>query len=453
MNKFNSLGCAAALCAAAWMPLAQADAVIDWNARAGSAAVAACYAPVFDPFHESRLYAMAHIAIHDALNAIQRRTTPYAYDAAAPAGASLDAAAAAAARDVMASELAAHPFALAPPAACADVAVALVESEYAAALAAIPDGDAKTDGIATGQAAAAAILALRAEDGADTAFADFGYAQGAGIGEWRFTDDLPFALIPGWQHVAPFALESAGQFPPRAPYPVSCGAARQADTAGSCVQYARDFDEVKHYGGAGDSLRSPDQTQIAIFWIESSPLAWNRIGRDVATARGLDPWENARLFALLNMALADGYIAVIESKYRIGYWRPETAIRLADGDGNPWTQADPDWVALGAPVPPFPDHESGHSVEGGAAAEVFRRLFGTDNVAFDACSVMLPGDLACGGAHEVRRQYSSFSQAAQENADSRVLVGYHFRNAVEEGVKRGRKIGAHAVKNYLRPAH
>jgi len=455
MNTFNRLYAGAmALCAAGWMPQAAGDAVTDWNARAGAAAIAACYAPIFDPLHESRLYAMTHIAMHDALNAIQRRSQPYAYDVIAPAGASVDAAAAAAARDVLASQLAAHPFAFAPPEACADVAIAQVEAEYTAALGAIPDGDAKSDGIATGQAAAAAILALRTGDGADTAFADPAWPQGTAVGEWRFTDGLPFALSPGWQNVTPFALTSADQFRPRAPFPISCGKLRQPGSRGSCLQYARDLRDVKYFGGAGTHVRSEDETQIALFWIASSPLAWNRIGREVTAGRGLDPWENARLFALLNMALADGYIASIHAKYRFDFWRPETAIRLADTDGNPYTYADPTWVPLGAPTPPAPDHESAHSVEGAAAAEVFRRVFGTDQVSFDACSFSLPDpSQACGGVSEVRRSYTSFSEAARENGRSRVLVGYHFQNAVDEGLKRGRKIGAEAVTNYLRPSH
>jgi len=222
------------------------------------------------------------------------------------------------------------------------------------------------------------------------------------------------------------------------------------------VQYARDFDDVKNYGSAGDNLRSTDETLTAIFWIESSPLAWNRIAREVTATRGLDPWENARLFALLNMALADGYVASVHAKYQFSFWRPETAIRLADADGNPFTQADPGWVPLGAPTPPAPDHGSAHAIEGAAAAEVFRRVFGTDHMSFDACSLTLAladPALACGGAGEMRRSYTSFSEAARENGRSRVRVGDHFQNAVNEGLKRGSKIGAEAVKNHLRPSH
>ncbi|MEX2149603.1 MAG: vanadium-dependent haloperoxidase [Steroidobacteraceae bacterium] len=450
MNKFNQFNvCALALGAAGWTPAAGADAVTDWNRVAGDAAIAACLSPQFDPLRESRLYAMTHIAIHDALSAIQRRSQPYAYDALAAAGSSAEAAVAAAARDVLVAEIARHPFAFAPE--CAGGGLALVEAEYAAALAVIPDGAARTAGIAVGQAAAAAIIDMRANDGAGTEFADFTYLPGTEPGEWRFTSGLPpFALAPGWGSVTPFALTHSGQFAPHAPYPVSCSADENANkTIGSCRQYARDLNDVKMYGGAGDNIRSDDETEIALFWMESSPLSWNRMGREATAGFGLDLWDNARLYALLNMAMADGYVASLQAKYGFRFWRPETAIREAGSDGNPFTSPDPDWTSL-TPTPPAPDHESAHAVEGAAAAEVFRRVLGTNHVNIASCSLSLPDPTTrCGGLNEIRRSFSSFSEAARENGRSRVLVGYHFQNAVDEGLKRGRKIGTEVVTNYL----
>jgi hypothetical protein len=164
-------------------------------------------------------------------------------------------------------------------------------------------------------------------------------------------------------------------------------------------------------------------------------------------------WENARLFALLNMALADGYIGSWETKYHYNYWRPETAIRTAETDGNPDTIADPMWEPL-EPTPGIPDYDSGHSVQGGAGAQVLKRFFETDEVSFSACSLTLPlPEEQCSGSQEVRRSFSSFTQAAQENGVSRILVGFHFRKAVEEGIKHGRKIGNRAVNLFLRPVH
>jgi hypothetical protein len=216
-------------------------------------------------------------------------------------------------------------------------------------------------------------------------------------------------------------------------------------------KYTDDFNEVKSLGGV-ISARTADQTQIADFWLESSPLRWNRIARTVAPWAGFDVWENARLFALLNVALADGYIGSFESKYHYKFWRPVTAIQLADTDGNPKTIADPAWMPLRT-TPPIPDHDSAHAAEGGAAAEVLKMVFGTDAVNFSVCSFSLPVEAErCGQASEVLRPYTSFSEASEENGLSRILVGFHFRRAVEDGTMHGRRIGKYAVTHFLSPA-
>jgi hypothetical protein len=186
-----------------------------------------------------------------------------------------------------------------------------------------------------------------------------------------------------------------------------------------------------------------------LFWLESSPLAWNRLARSVSADRGLDVWENARLFGLLNLALADGYIGSWESKYVFNFWRPVSAIQLADSDGNPATAGDPAWTPLQFTYP-IPDHDSGHSVQGGAAAQVLRDFFGTDNIAFSACSLTLPAGSRCTDLSPVLRHFDTFSQAADENGLSRILVGIHFRRAVEEGIQHGRKIGKRTVNLFLK---
>jgi hypothetical protein len=220
-------------------------------------------------------------------------------------------------------------------------------------------------------------------------------------------------------------------------------------------RYTADFNEVKRLGGDGvttPSARTADQTQIALFWVESSPLQWNRIARTASARTGLDMWESARLFALLNMALTDGYIGTFETKYHYNYWRPVTAIQMAATDGNPDTVADPTWTPLHAPTPPIPDYDSGHAVEGGTAAAVLRRFFGTDHLRFSTCSTTLPAGSQCGEQGEAVRRYSSFSQAAAENGLSRILVGYHFREAGDVGIDHGSKIGRRTVDRSLRPA-
>ena len=416
-----------------WSPHARADAVTEWNVNAGKAATAA---PCIG-FHEAVLHAMMHLAIHDALNTIKRRFQPYALDIAGPSGASAKAAVATAAHDVLVPVLRQ----IATPADCNNAAITGVAADYTAALAGIPDGAAKTQGIVIGHAAAAVILARRIADGSDTPVVDPDYPQGTNPGEYRFTPGYDFAFAPGWGNVTPFALRDGTQFRPEPPYAVASAA------------YTADFNEVKHLGAKIGSTRTTEQTEIAHFWYEFSHVQWNRIARTVSASAGLDMWENARLFSLLNMALADGYIGSWETKYHYNYWRPITAIQLADTDGNPDTVADPTWEPL-RPTPPIPDYDSGHSVLGGAAAQVLKRVFETDQVSFSTCSLSMPRPRhQCSGAQEVRRAFSSFTEAAEENGLSRILVGIHFRKAVEEGIAHGRKIGNRAVNLFLRPMH
>ena len=424
------------------LPLtAQSDAVTVWNANAGVAATAACIAPLANPLHESRIYAMTHVAIHDALNAIDHRARPYTFEKAEP-GASPDAAVAAAARDVLVALIGQLPLELVSQ-SCIDAGIASVEADYAAALAAIPDDPTKAQGIAVGQAAAAAILDLRAADGAVGPFLNFNCPQDTNPGEYQCTPGTPFIAFEVWANVTPFVLKDSSQFRPGPPYAVTR------------KKYTADFDEVKSLGGddvTTPSARTADQTEIALFWLESSPLKWNRIARTVSADQGLDLWENARLFGLLNLALADGYIAMADSKNHYNYWRPVTAIQTGDTDGNPDTTGDLAWTPL-RPTPPNQDYASGHSIEGGAGAEVLKQFFGTDEISFQDCGVALPAGSTCSDASPVFRSYASFSQAAAENAYSRILIGFHFRKSIEEGTEYGRKIGKRAANLYLQPLH
>ncbi len=409
---------------------ARADAVIDWNATAASAGFAGGLDNEFgcvDALHESRIFAMMHVAIHDALNAIDRRYQPYAFDGQAPAGTSPEAAVAAAAHDVLVALFPELPSELGlTPAAAVD----LVEAAYVAALAAIPDGAAKAQGILIGQAAAAAILDLRDADGANTPpFLDFTYVPGPNPGDFQFIPGYPpFAAFTGWGKVTPFVLSSSSQYRPKAPYAVTS------------KKYAADFNEVKSLADVNSTTRTAEQTEIALFWVEGSPQGWNRIARTVSGQHGLDLWQTARLFGLLNLASADAYIADFENKYFYEFWRPVTAIRAAGTDGNPETVADPMWesLVLTGPVPEYP---SGHSGQGGAMSEVLARFFG-DKVSFSTTATTQPG---------VTRSFTSFSQAAQENANSRIYVGFHFRHATIEGLKLGSKVGNVAFNHYLRP--
>lgn len=416
------------------------NAVVAWNATAGEAALATCIAPLDDPLHESRMYATMHIAVHDAVNAIERHSLPYVFRMRARGRTSVDVAVAAAARDTLVAAIAGIP---APfPQVCRDAGTATVEAAYAAALAGVPDGAAKTRGVTLGRAAAAAVIALRADDGSDTPLIDTGFPQGSAPGQYRFTPGTPFAFAPGWGQVSPFTLDAADQFRPGPPQ--ALGSRR----------YARDLNEVKRLGGDGlttPTQRTAAQTQTALFWWESSPLAWNRIARTIAADRNLDVWQSARLFGLLDMALADGYIASFDTKYHDLYWRPVTAIQEAGADGNPATTPDPTWTPLRT-TPPIPEHDSAHAVQGAAAAAVIREFFGTDEIAFSTCSRTLPAGETCTDPNPVTRHYTSLSQAARENGVSRILIGYHFRTAVRHGIGHGTRIGTHTFDTQLRPA-
>ena len=273
---------------------------------------------------------------------------------------------------------------------------------------------------------------------------DPNYQEGSAPGEYRYTPGTPFAFAPHLaEDLTPFVLKDASQFRPGPPYSLTSR------------KYAADVNEIQRLGGddiTTPSARTDEQTEIALFWADTSPLMFNRITRAVSSAEGLDLWESARVFGLLNLALTDGYIGTWETKYHYRFWRPVTAIRLADIDGNAATNADPTWTPL-LETPPIPDYDSGHAVEGGAAAQVLTRFFHTDRMSFSACSLTLPAGQRCSDPSPTLRHFTSFSQAADENAVSRIYVGFHFRDAVETGTDHGEKIGNRAVSHFMRPAN
>ncbi|BCS31709.1 haloperoxidase [Luteitalea sp. TBR-22] len=383
-------------------------AVLTWN-RVATDALSPSQGT--DPMTQSRTLAIVQAAVHDAINAVDRRFRSYTPGIADAPGASLDAAVATAAHDALA--------ALLPEPS------ALVEAAYANALAAVPEGPARAAGIVVGQSAAAANLARRADDGAAQA-GEPRYVPRAGVGEYQFTPPFDFAAAPGWGKVTPFVIDLADHVLD-GPQRVTSGA------------YAQDFALVKAIGEKDSRVRTPEQSEIAVFWYEDSPLGWNRIARTIVEQRGLDEWEAARVLALVNFAMADGFIAGFEAKYRFRFWRPETAIRAAASDGNRLTAADPAWQPFQV-TPPVPDYPSTHTVLGWAAAEVLIELLG-DRHTFRADSLTLPG---------VVREYRSLSDAAQENGLSRLYAGIHFRQAIRDGRQQGRSIGR-AVADALAP--
>jgi hypothetical protein len=383
------------------------------------------------------MYAIMHLAVHDALQAIHRTSEPYAFHAKARY-VSARAAVSGAAHTALVGVLDDMSDILEP--ACLESALEVVDEGYDTVTAGLSDGPRTERGLDLGQRAAAALLALRRSDGSDTPLVVPDYPQGDEPGEWRFTPEMPFAFAPGWGDVDPFGLLEPDQFRPQPPHPVGSR------------DYARDLRQVKRLGSDGVShptARTADQTEIALFWVESSPLSWNRLGRSLSLDNGLDKWDSARLFGLLNIAMADGYIASFDTKYQDRFWRPVTAIRRAGWDGNPRTKPDRDWTPL-LTTPPIPDHDSAHAVEGGAAASVFESFFGTDTMTFEVCSGTVPAGGQCADRAPVSRSFDSFRHAARENAISRVFVGFHFRHAARAGLRHGHRIGEWTVDSLLR---
>lgn len=384
-------------------PVLPANAVVHWNSVASEA-----FTPSqgTNPMAQSRTYSILHAAIHDALNAIERRYEAYTPGIPAAPNAAPHAAVAAAASEVLTT--------LVPQ------QTALVQTRYAEALQAIPDGTAEEAGVALGRAAARATLQRRQDDGAASA-AQPPYMPRSGAGEYQFTPPFDFAAQPGWGQVRPFVIDLRAHRL-KGPYALTS------------AQYARDLVQVRDIGRIDSTIRTPEQSQIAKFWYEDSPLGWNRIANSVVRARGMDEWEAARAFALVNFAMSDGFIAGFEAKYHHRFWRPLTAIHAAGDDGNERTAADPTWQPY-MDTPPVPDYPSTHTVLGWAAAEVLIGLFG-DQVPHAVTSLTLPG---------VTRHYRGFSRAAEENGQSRVYAGIHFPYAVSEGRHQGRSIGKAVV--------
>jgi hypothetical protein len=388
------------------------------------------------PFIESRMYAIANVAMHDAINGIVPRFERYADNGAVDPDANLAVAVLKAAHDAIIG---------ADPGATTDV-----DAWYATAIAPHTGELGYAAGVAVGARAAAAILANRTNDG--TADGGFGpYFPGSNPGDYQFTFPFylpPFDVIPGggladaslWgAHVTPFVVMSTSQFRVKRPY----GAIDNA-SAVLTAAYTKDFNEVKALGCAGCTARTAEQTEIAHFWVENSPTGWNAIARTVGEMKSIDAWETARLLAMLQMGEFDSYASNFESKYYYNFWRPVSAVQLADTDGNPNTSAQAGWQVEVFPTPPVPDYPSAHSGAGGTAAAIINSV--------------VPGNpknipITSGSAPGVTRILKSVVAAAQENADSRVFVGYHFREATRVGLAQGEDIGKYIYKNSLRPTH
>ncbi len=393
---------------------ARADVVHDWNRQALRPAFA-----VGPP--QARMLAMVHVAMHDAINSITGEYETYFDRLPSATGSSPVAAGAAAAHDVLV---------ILVPAMAADYDAVL--NDYVSA---IPEPD-RTNGLLVGHAAAARILAARSSDGFSAA-ATIPYVPGVGPGFWIPTPPAnAAALLPGFGLVTPFALVSPSQFRPDGP------------PALSSEQWTADFNEVKRIGSLNATAndRSAEQSATARFWLGNVIPVIEQLARDVSTGRELSVSEDARLFALLNVAIADAYIAAWDAKYAYNFWRPITAIRNADSDGNTETAQDSEWLPL-APTPPFPDYVSGHTAFARASVAVLEAVFGREPFEFTLTnpSPALP-------VPERVRTYFSFREISTEMIEARVLAGIHFRTADRDGDRLGRQVAQFALTHYLRPS-
>jgi hypothetical protein len=397
---------------------ASADVVLDWNVIAVDTAVANHQ----NPFAQARYAAIVQLAVFEAVNAITGDYKPYLGTITAPRGASADAAAIEAAYQVLSAYF--------PTSAMA------LNAARANSLALIPDGQAKDDGIAAGDAAAAAMIVLRANDGSSPP--QFKVPGPPVPGEWQATPSCPIVngvavgIAFQWQFITPFGIPSASAFllgPP---------------PALTSNEYAKTYNEVMTVGSLTSTERAPDRASVALFYAADSPTqAFNQAARQVAVERGDTLSENARALALVNMAISDSLVASFLNKYHYNFWRPETAIHAGDTDGNSKTDADPNYAPF-IVTPCFPSYPSNHGSAGNGAAEVLRRLYGEAGHSITLTNPTVPN---------IVLQYSSFKQITGDISDARVYGGIHFRTDQEAGADLGRAVGTSVYKNNLRSMH
>ena len=393
-------------------PVAVGNAVSDWNEVAQNAIV------VGRPLGSSAvLEGIVQVAIYDATVAIEGSFEPFVASPTVTGPASTAAAVAKAACEVLVARVPGQ--------------AAAVADRYDRYLAAIPDGPGKTDGIAVGGQVAEAILAWRAGDGLDNSVPYVQPPPGPGVFEPIFPGSTPVDVK--LTQVRPLTLTANDQFRPDGPSPLSS------------AEYAEDFNEVKAYGRADSTVRTPEQTDIARFWSDNSAVQWPRAVRALALNMGLGLAQTARLLTLMQVAVADSILACFDAKYHYLFWRPFHAIPRAGTDGNPLTEPDASWLPLLYPNHPnHPEYPGAHGCWTTAVTETMAAFFGTDKVTFTVQSTVP-------AVEQKTRHYQRFSDAAKEVYDARTWAGLHFRNSTMEGAWIGKKVAHYVATNYLRP--
>jgi len=397
---------------------ATADVVLDWNKIAVDTAVANQQSP----FAQARYAAIVQLSVFEAVNSITREYRPYLGTITAAPGASVEAAAIQAAYHVLSTYFPAS--------------AGTLYAERTNSLAQIPDSQSKDDGIATGDAAASAMIALRANDGSSPP--QFKVPGAPVPGEWQATPSCP--IVDGvavgiafqWQNIRPFGIPSAGDFllgPP---------------PALTSNEYARVYNEVMTVGSANSTERPQDRANVALFYAASSPTQiFNQAAQQVAQEQGRSLSENARALALINMAMSDSLVASFLNKYHYNFWRPETAIHAGNLDENRKTEPDPSYIPF-IVTPCFPSYPSNHGSAGNGGAEVLRRLYGEAGHSITLTNPAVPN---------IVLQYSSFKEITSDISDARVYGGIHFRSDQVAGARLGRAVGVAVYKNNLRPVH
>jgi PAP2 superfamily len=385
-------------------PLAIADVVIDWDVTACNIVVDAKLGPP----PANRVMATVQTAVYEAVNAISKRYPAGEFKLQAAPGASVDAAVAAANRATLAKLLPSQQ--------------AAIDSVYQAALAKVPDGGAKTAGIAVGEQAAAAILALRAEDSAAAVDTYRPYTT-AGV---YVPTMMP--AVTQWPQRKPWLMTSSAQFRPGPPPKLTTEV------------WARDYNEIKAIGGKNSTRRTAEQTEIARFWEATLPPIYHGVVRSVAEVPGRDVTQNARLFAAVTQAMDDALIAVFEAKYYYNFWRPVTAIRNGDIDGNDATERDPSWTPF-IDTPMHPEYPCAHCIVSGAVGTVLKAEIGTGPTP----TLTTTSPTAKGAA----RSWTKIDDFVQEVAEARICDGVHYRNSTEVGTAMGKQVGALAVAKFL----
>src|SRR6516164_3302668 len=417
MKPILLAGTTAAVLAAANLAPAMAQApkpasqVVQWNRTL----LVIVRTPGAQPatIHPTRSFAIMHAAIYDAVNAIDGTHKPYLVRLSASHFASQEAAAAAAAHEVLVK--------LYPN------FQATLDAQLQQALTQLPNVG-KAEGISTGNTVADRILALRSNDGSNAP--PIPYVFGNAPGDYQSTPPN-FPTQPQfthWSRVTPFALESADQFRPGGPPKLTSD------------RYGDAFDQVKSLGIAGSTTATADEALTGRFWNGAIQNYWNEIAQTASLAHDLTTAENARLFALLNLSFADAVIAFYDAKYTYNFWRPVTAIRAADTDGNPDTEADPNWLPEVGNTTPDPSYPGAHAVISTAGAEVLISFFHKDHLEFDVTSEVLAG---------VVRSFTSFQAAAEEATLSRIFAGVHFLFDLTTGQRLGSDVADFVVDNFL----